>query len=50
MKLLLIACPDCGARTVSPFGVCQDCESRKVAARAARRRIREHVVRAKRAA
>jgi uncharacterized OB-fold protein len=51
MKLLLVACPDCGATNTSPFRVCRDCESREVAARAAtKRRIRAQAIRVKRAA
>jgi uncharacterized OB-fold protein len=51
MKLLFIACTECGAPNTSPFGMCPDCESRQVAARVAKRRIRSRAaVRSKRAA
>jgi uncharacterized Zn finger protein (UPF0148 family) len=51
MKLLFTACEKCGAPNTSAFGVCPDCESRRVAARvAAKRRIREQVRAPKRAA
>jgi NMD protein affecting ribosome stability and mRNA decay len=41
MKLLLIACPRCGAQSSSPFGLCPDCELRRSEASAAKRRVRE---------
>jgi uncharacterized OB-fold protein len=51
MRLLYTACEKCGASSTSPFGVCPDCEARRVAVRvAAKRRIREQHPRAKRAA
>jgi hypothetical protein len=51
VKLLLIACTECGAPNTSPFGLCPECEGRQVAVRAAKRRIRERrPVRTKRAA
>jgi uncharacterized OB-fold protein len=51
MKLLYMACERCGAPNTSPFGLCPDCEARRVAARvAAKRRIREQHDRTKRAA
>jgi uncharacterized Zn finger protein (UPF0148 family) len=51
MKLLFMACPKCGAPNTSAFGVCPDCDARRVAARAAAtRRVRRPQVRTKRAA
>ena len=51
MKLLFMTCEECGAPSTSPFGVCRDCEDRRVdGGIAARRRLREQARTTKRVA
>lgn len=46
MKLLFTACTACGARSVSPLGLCTECEDRQLhrrigaSSRVARRQVR----------
>jgi uncharacterized OB-fold protein len=51
MKLLVVACPKCGARKSTPFGLCPECELEQGRTRASDpgHRVREQV-RVKRAA